>query len=622
MPVSRSPRPPAPLCEPERIWVRRTRSCPFPASPSPEPEACRSDAYEARAPDASSHAAKRHKAHVSFWLNPHDLPSPRPTRPAAARVKDRLDASVRGTVRAKLPLSHQTQPPLPLGLSFSPRPMHMPEMVQEADIIRWFNTRLEHAQHDVFAVNGALQPRLRHGDKEHFITTPLYPTGHQSLIHVGLTLPSNRSPGNKRSGLYERAVWKVYDRAPARSGAPASGRSRAERKGVSLGAIANESYWSVAMRSPFAPCLSLATADRIWVQHPVARGDLRFYLDAQGPNRDLAIRLLLQLLPQMHYAHEIKKVRHNDIKEKNIFVDDSFNLWLADWGSASQGTPSTGTLKNMRLEYYHPTKAYSTRAADMWALGKVLVATLLGTGAEHDPFDLPYRVDTHHAEAGLHNQRLARAAHATWEDAHAAYEAWILACRKARLAGSPRPELPTVHQMPGLNLNAVFGNPALHENHDRWMMVLMALFHPNPRKVNGADMLFYKTQEWWHSYADSTLVVPGSSTKPEDRAAQLPSLSDDVKNRREALKRRLNNKLAQISSPAHRWCTDTALVSMGTILEDVADASASGSLEWPSPMFLDYGRSRRDSGPSAGSKSPDKLPELLHPKPRVAKDAR
>ena len=498
-----------------------------------------------------------------------------------------------------------------------------------------FIKRLTWAKLGRFDWQGTLATRLRQGTTEHLITNSLYPTGHQSLIHCGLSWDNNST------AVQFRSVWKVYDlrraaRPPGAGELAPAPSPRSVRHATDLGDIANEFNWAWVMRSPFRPKQALLGMpyNKVYVQYPVARGDLSFYLDAIGePSQGdhslsqlISVRLLLQLLPQLHQAHAVHEVRHNDIKETNIFVDDSCNLWLGDWGSAGTSQrPRSATWKYMRFELFIPGERYSTRAADLWALGKVLVSCLLGPG--NDPFRLPYELDHRAGNASVHNAKLAIDARNTWQNAHATYSEWLKRCDQARKLRVPLPAFPWVAECRGLYLNQVFGAVHAHDPAgNRWLACLLSLFEPDSSRISAAKV-FNQARYWWFTTSDalpflgegSGGAITAEQRLKEQKRCRKPTAAEMAN--RVLYRNRLDAKLLETSSVAHAWCTNAKpVISADLIGIDTAHSpdlnrhgrtslsmptTPTNSIDRCSPDILDG-----DGRPS----SPDKCVPMLHPK--------
>jgi serine/threonine protein kinase len=99
----------------------------------------------------------------------------------------------------------------------------------------------------------------------------------------------------------------------------------------------------------------------------------------------------IQLLSALNYIHTTMGVCHRDLKPENILIDENFNLKIADWGFSiplvgpqgnSKLTSYKGTLGYMPPEQ-HARKAYSGKAADMFAVAVVLFMMI----TQCQPFD-------------------------------------------------------------------------------------------------------------------------------------------------------------------------------------------------------------------------------------------
>lgn len=108
-----------------------------------------------------------------------------------------------------------------------------------------------------------------------------------------------------------------------------------------------------------------------------SKGDLLTLVEAFGRLPEMIARsYFTQLIEAVEYLHD-KRIVHGDIKPENILLDSTFNLKLADFGTAfsvsqkiskpeASGTPS----------YYSPEKhlgvEYNPFSADLFSLGMVL----------------------------------------------------------------------------------------------------------------------------------------------------------------------------------------------------------------------------------------------------------
>ena len=98
--------------------------------------------------------------------------------------------------------------------------------------------------------------------------------------------------------------------------------------------------------------------------------------------------ILIQALNALNYMHNEKKILHNDIKPRNIFLDKNYNIKLGNFRLSQKylnvyGNCIIGTIPYMSPELLE--KKQSTFKADIWALGCSIyeLATFVS------PFDAP-----------------------------------------------------------------------------------------------------------------------------------------------------------------------------------------------------------------------------------------
>ena len=138
-------------------------------------------------------------------------------------------------------------------------------------------------------------------------------------------------------------------------------------------------------KSPQADALGKTDAESsILVMEYASKRNLLKLVYAFGRLPDIVTRSYFhQLIDAVEYLHT-KGVAHGDIKPENILVDGTFNLKLADFGSAAKF--SKGSLSAYKTEtspYLSPEKhveeSYDPFKADIFALGVVLFIMVSGS---------------------------------------------------------------------------------------------------------------------------------------------------------------------------------------------------------------------------------------------------
>ncbi|KAF1961115.1 kinase-like protein [Byssothecium circinans] len=127
----------------------------------------------------------------------------------------------------------------------------------------------------------------------------------------------------------------------------------------------------------------------------------------KGPLETEHVRdFMFQLVSAVEFMHS-KGIYHRDIKPENIFLTQSGSIKLGDFGLATTDSWSwevaVGSDRYMAPEQYDPTSAgYSTRQADIWALGICLLNVLFS----RNPFAVPAPSDPLYADFALDRQTL------------------------------------------------------------------------------------------------------------------------------------------------------------------------------------------------------------------------
>lgn len=93
-------------------------------------------------------------------------------------------------------------------------------------------------------------------------------------------------------------------------------------------------------------------------------------------------------------------IAHRDLKPENIFLDENFNLLLADFGFAGpiHGRDDTGLLKtrlgtkSYRAPEINEGKPYIGSQADLFSMGVIFFVAVMG----HFPFKVALDIDSHY----------------------------------------------------------------------------------------------------------------------------------------------------------------------------------------------------------------------------------
>jgi serine/threonine protein kinase len=127
----------------------------------------------------------------------------------------------------------------------------------------------------------------------------------------------------------------------------------------------------------------------------------------KGPLETEHVRdFMMQLVNAVEFIHS-KGIYHRDIKPENIFLTQSGDMKLGDFGLATSDAWSwevaVGSDRYMAPEQYDPThNGYSTAKADIWAIGIVLLNILF----QRNPFAVPAESDPLFADFALDRQSL------------------------------------------------------------------------------------------------------------------------------------------------------------------------------------------------------------------------
>jgi len=122
-----------------------------------------------------------------------------------------------------------------------------------------------------------------------------------------------------------------------------------------------------------------------------SNGNMLEFVNRNGRiNENIARRYFAQLLSSLDYLHNQQYVAHRDLKAENVMLDKYNNIRLIDFGlsnvfsrsepalNTSCGSPAYAAPEMIRgLQY--------TKAADIWSLGVLLYAMIVGKLPYDDP---------------------------------------------------------------------------------------------------------------------------------------------------------------------------------------------------------------------------------------------
>ena len=117
----------------------------------------------------------------------------------------------------------------------------------------------------------------------------------------------------------------------------------------------------------------------------VENGNLLDYINSnKGLQEQQARRIFCQLITVLEYLHVEKRVVHRDLKAENVLLDKNYNIRLVDFGLSKAFSKTDPFLQTTcgSPAYVAPEiikeKPY-TSAADIWSLGVLLYAMVVGT---------------------------------------------------------------------------------------------------------------------------------------------------------------------------------------------------------------------------------------------------
>lgn len=115
-------------------------------------------------------------------------------------------------------------------------------------------------------------------------------------------------------------------------------------------------------------------------------GDLSKYFKKQLPSKEIAIKIMYQIIEAIQYCHQ-KGVLHRDIKLENILLDHNMNIKLTDFGLAVFKEKNEYLYDEVGTARYTAPELLTgngyNESIDVWGIGVILF--LLITGVY--PFD-------------------------------------------------------------------------------------------------------------------------------------------------------------------------------------------------------------------------------------------
>jgi hypothetical protein len=327
--------------------------------------------------------------------------------------------------------------------------------------------------------------------------------------------------GKEISGSVQlRHVWKEF---PAFATPVRDNRGRTFYKETTAHNVEREVEIALALNNAFAPIACWESRYGYYVQLPVARAELSTVLrhahrtvkEGAKPLKLLAFRLMHDLLPQLMTLHD-KGLAHNDISADNVLMDETFHFHLSDFGSARRRDlpPLSGVWVHKRPEAFTGV-ASNPQADDLWALGKLLVKTLLGPSKDNDPFLPEFHYPTeddarailHQAEVPLdpYNIEVAEQLQKKWQGMAPKCNDWYRRNHQHRhaiargLHGAlpwPAPAEAILMDEDARRIDNIFYRLSKSDSSGIFLKMALMMFEPDPYKVRPARGIL----EWCGSF--------------------------------------------------------------------------------------------------------------------------
>jgi len=351
-------------------------------------------------------------------------------------------------------------------------------------------------------------------DREIFLTDEIT-DGRVRLLGAKVLLGKEIS-----SSVQVHHVWKEF---PAFATPVRDNRGRTFYKETTANNVEREVDIGLALGNAFAPRAVWESPRSYFVQFPVARAELSTVLrhahrtvkEGSKPLKLLAFRLMDDLLPQLATLHRLG-FAHNDISADNVLMDKDGHFHFCDFGSARRRDlpPVSGVWIHKRPETFTGV-ACDPQADDLWALGKLLVRTLLGPTKDNDPFlpDFKYPPETdsrailHQAEVPLdpYNMKVAEALQNKWQAMAPRYNDWYRRNHQHRHAIGrglhgplpwPTPTEDILGDEDARKIDGIFYRLSRGDSGGIFLKMALMMFEPNPYKVRPASGLL----QWCGSF--------------------------------------------------------------------------------------------------------------------------